>query len=73
MMLAIPLVLNRCRAADDLRKLLRDRGLAGLVVDELQLVDQLPALSEALFIATMRAAISQATFSTAPWYTCDSM
>jgi hypothetical protein len=33
----------------------------------------LPALSEALFMATMRAAISQATFSTAPWKTCDSM
>src|SRR5690606_29135541 len=26
-----------------------------------------PALSDAAFIATMRAAISQATFSTAPW------
>src|SRR5579863_2276390 len=33
--------LNRCRAAHDLRKLLRDRGLAGLVVDQLQFADEL--------------------------------
>ena len=31
------------------------------------------ALSEAAFIATIRAACSQATFSTTPWYTSDSM
>src|SRR2546423_15259614 len=32
---------NRGGAAADLRKLLRDRSLAGLVVDQLQLVDRL--------------------------------
>ena len=37
-----------------------------LVVDQLQVADQLAGASEAAFIATMRAAISQATFSTAP-------
>ena len=31
-----------------------------------------PALSVADFMATMRAACSQAAFSTAPWYTWDS-
>ena len=34
-MLDKPLILNRCRAADDFRKLFRDRRLAGLVVNEL--------------------------------------
>src|SRR5215471_3214266 len=32
---------NRSGATHDLRKLLRDRGLAGLVVNQLQFVDQL--------------------------------
>src|SRR5581483_592039 len=33
--------LDRSRAAHDLRKLFRDRGLAGLVVDQLQFADEL--------------------------------
>jgi hypothetical protein len=32
----------------------------------------LVALSEAAFIATMRAACSEATFSSSAWYTSDS-
>src|SRR5690349_2280319 len=32
---------NRSRASDNLRELLRDRGLAGFVVDQLQLADEL--------------------------------
>src|SRR5688500_18752158 len=32
---------HRCRAADDLRQFFRDRGLAGLVVNELELADEL--------------------------------
>src|SRR6185437_3392330 len=36
--------LNRCRAAHDLGELLGDRGLAGLVVDELQFADQLAGI-----------------------------
>src|SRR5437879_12598019 len=35
---------NRSGAAHDLRKLLRDRSLAGLVVDQLQLGDQLAGI-----------------------------
>src|SRR6185437_16767325 len=36
--------LNRCRAAHDLGELLGDRGLAGLVVDELQFADELAGI-----------------------------
>ena len=48
---------DRGGAADDFGDFLRDRRLAGLVVDQLQLSITLLALSEAAFIATMRAAV----------------
>jgi hypothetical protein len=71
--LAQELGLDRRGAADDFRNLLGDRGLARLVVDEVQVPISLVALSLAAFIATMRAACSEATFSITAWYTSDSM
>jgi hypothetical protein len=54
-------------AAYDFRNFLGDAGLAVLVVDERQLVYQGVALSEAAFIATMRADCSEAMFSATAW------
>ena len=65
--------LDRGRAADDLRQFLGDRRLARLVVDQLSSSMTLPALSEAAFIATMRADCSEAMFSATAWKMSASM
>ena len=60
--------LDRGRAADDFRKFLGDRRLAVLVVDRASARRSgSSALSEAAFIATMRADCSEAMFSATAW------
>ena len=54
---------ERFRAADDLQHFLGDRGLAGFVHLQGQLVDQFLALSVALLIATSCAAKNAASVS----------